>query len=84
MTMKEIKAVLSGYVDSVGVKKDGAYQVKRGYFYRHGMTAERLAGVIAEKIPGAKITDARDHWAQWTAASYFVVVFTINPGEVRP
>ena len=80
---KEIKEALDGICDKVMAKKDGSYEVRRGYFYRHGITAEKLAEGIKHRIPEAAIQEVQDHWAPWPRDSYFRVTFVVPGSEVQ-
>jgi len=66
------------------LKKDGTVVFRRGYFYPHGMTAEKYEEVIEKCFPkfGIVILSSRDNWAPWPRDSYFEVVARIKmPGE---
>ena len=70
--------------DSIGWSgKYQEYIVKRGYFYRHGMTAERLAAAIKKLVPNAIITRSDDNYHPWPKDSWFEVRFKV-PAEAAP
>jgi len=55
MKIKDIKEKLSGVADTVGKRKDGCIVVRRGFFYRHGNSAEAFAQNI--RAHGFKVLD---------------------------
>ena len=76
--LSTVRETLASTSDSVGFsKKDSAFVVKRTYFYRHGMTAEKLADHVKTLLPAASVVSARDYWKAWPATSYFEVRFTL-------
>ena len=82
MTSKQIKEALSGKgFDRVIAKKDGSFEVRRGYFYRHGQTASGLAELVKGAVPNVLILEANDRWNTWPRDSYFQVIFRINGGS---
>lgn len=70
-----LKTRLFGIADTVGKRKDGLFQAKRTYFYRHGMTSEKFAARVQAAIPEAEIVLSGDHFAQWPSQSYFYARF---------
>lgn len=67
-------------IDSIRCRKNGNVEVKRGYFYTFGMTAEKYAGAIRECLERDGIpaqVSGEDHWAAWPKESYFLA--TIVP-----
>lgn len=53
LTAKEVrKALDGGVVDSVGNGKEGVV-VRRGFFYRHGMDAQKFEGVVLATLNAA-------------------------------
>jgi hypothetical protein len=61
----QLRAQLSS--DSIGKKADGTIVVRRGYFYRNGMTSEKFAqivqGVLARSNIDLTVKEHGDHWA---------------------
>lgn len=78
MNKKEIREKLLSSFDSVRFKKDGSIEVKRGYFYRHGMTVEGLVKTLLNKYPNAKVISSTDRWAPWPRDSYFFIRFILQ------
>lgn len=65
------------YVDHVVCKADGSAEVKKGYFYRCGMTATKWAAEVADALNGARlnvVATGRDDYADWPRTSYFVAI----------
>lgn len=64
-------------LDQIVCKRDGTLEVKRGYFYRFGTTAETWADSVAAALKTADIPAhvyGRDDWAAWPKTSYFTAV----------
>ena len=59
-------------------RKDGSFTIKKGYFYSHGMTADKLAEQVKGALPRAKIISRRDHFNAWPKQSWFQVDFTVE------
>jgi len=77
LTLKTVRAALTGVCDSVGYsKKNGCFVAKRGYFYRHGMTEEKLAAAIQTALPSAVVVATSDQWHAWPKDSWLEVRFT--------
>lgn len=77
---RDIIAKLDGaaIADSIGWSgKFQEYIVKRGYFYTHGMTEDKLAAAVKNLIPEAVITSARNFWHPWPKDSWFEVRFKV-------
>jgi hypothetical protein len=53
--MKAIKNALGGYADSISRKRNGNILIRRGFFYRHGVTAESLCNHIEFRLKEAGI-----------------------------
>ena len=68
--------------DTFRFKQDGTVECRHAYFYRHGMSPDKLAEKIKAAIPEAMIVDTEDRWAAWPKTSYFVVVFRVAAPEV--
>jgi len=82
MTTKEIQVKL----DTTYVSKyKGQFKYCQSYFYRHGMTEEKLAEKVKAKIPSAVITGTGDHFHNFVGSaksgsskdSYLWVTFTV-------
>lgn len=76
---KHVKESL--HMDSLTFGRDGTITAKRGFFYRHGMSAELLAEKIKKALPEAIIIEAYEHWAAWPKDSYWVVKFKMPETE---
>jgi len=74
------KVIIKGKDSRDGVIHKGDIYVDRGYFYRHGMTPEKLADRVLEIFPDAKIIDSGDHFGAWPNRSYMWVVFRLPKG----
>lgn len=74
------------HADAFMAKKDGTFEVRAGYFYTHGRTAEKFAAQVmaaAEKAGlGCVILDAENRWRSWPKTSFFWVRFRISEPEV--
>lgn len=62
-----IREALVGVVDTVGRKRNGNIIVRRGFYYRHGMTPAALSQrvVNALNLAGIKVRVV-DSYEQWT------------------
>jgi hypothetical protein len=69
-------------VDKLTFKKNGTIEGKRGYFYRHGQSpekvAEQLKSALLSQGVEIEIVDAYDDFKPWPKDSNFVVVFRIT------
>lgn len=67
ITVKQVRAALSHSVDTIGKTKSGAVVVRRGFFYRNGMSSEKFSARVAEllKAAGLEFTVVREgeHYA---------------------
>jgi hypothetical protein len=59
------------------------YICKRGYFYTHGMTEDKLAAAVKNLIPEAVISSSRNFWHPWPKDSWFEVRFKV-PATAEP
>jgi hypothetical protein len=50
-------------------KYKGQFRYHRSYFYRFGMTVDKLEKFVKEKIPTAVITDSGDHWHDFVGSA---------------
>lgn len=63
--------------DKLIQKKDGSFEFRRGYFYRHGATTEGYVKAILRVFPEAKIVESYDNFQPWPRDSYFMVRFKL-------
>jgi len=91
MTNKEIrekleigwdKIIIKGKDSRDGMIHKGDIYVDRGYFYRHGMTPDKLVDKVLGIFPDAKIVDSGDHFGNWPSRSYMYVIFRL-PKETK-
>jgi len=86
MTNNEIREKLGLGWDKITFKQDsrdgmihkGDVYVDKGYFYRHGMTPDKLVDKVLGIFPDAKIIDSGDNWATWPSRSYMFVIFRLD------
>lgn len=66
----------SVYPDGVIAKKDRTFVVRKSYFYRHGMTAEKWGQRVMSALDSKvfALVAHQDNWAQWPKTSYFEAV----------
>ena len=65
------------YADKTVCKKNGTVEVKKGYYYKLGSSAERWAVHVKKGLESTGLSvkvDSRDDWKRWPATSYFVAV----------
>lgn len=64
LTAKQVRPVLEGYADTIGKNKAGHIVLRKGFFYTHGMTAERFAAncikLLADVGILAKVTSVNE------------------------
>jgi hypothetical protein len=65
------------YPDRVIQKKDKSFEVRFGFFYTHGRTAEKYRDQILLVYPEAKILEIHEIWNSWPKDSYFSVRFKL-------
>lgn len=66
-------------------KYKGQFRYHRSYFYRHGVTPDKLESFVKEKIPTAVITASGDHYHDFVGGaesgsakdSFLWVTFTV-------
>lgn len=94
MKTTQLKEILEGSVDVISKRKD-IYQVKRSFFYRHGMDSDKLASNVKaaieakDKTVKVKLVDNGEHWHGFVGGaksgssqdSYFWVKFQIVPND---
>ena len=80
MRLTEVRQALAATADSVGYSaKSDCFVAKRSYFYRQGMTAERLALSVTAAMPvEIKVMATTDNWHAWPADSFFEVRFRVR------
>lgn len=73
LNVSKIRTATLGVADTVGKKKDGTFMVRRGYFYRNGMDAERFRDVVVKSLEShgfsCQVVDHGDHWAAFRGGS---------------
>ena len=90
MTTKQIKEALGTVADTVGRNKAGNYVARRGFFYRHGGTAENFAATVAKLLPGAVILNKWEKWTRFNggastaSGSHFGCEFNFPETETHP
>jgi hypothetical protein len=89
MTTKQVREKLSGLVDSVS-QKNGVFTVRRGFFYTHGGSAERLAAAVKAAFPDATVLDSGEKWTSFRGGatvanqSHWWVKFQVEPTCIAP
>jgi hypothetical protein len=67
VTVKQVRAALQSNVDSVGKNKVGGIVVRRGFFYRNGMSCEKFTAQVQALLTKAglefKIVRDGEHYA---------------------
>jgi hypothetical protein len=82
MKSTEVHEALVGLVDAVS-KKGDVFTVRRGFFYTHGMTSEKLWHAIQRRFPNAVLVEHTDQWKSFRGgadlrnSSHFCVKFTL-------
>ena len=63
------------FADKVICKGDGSVDVRHGYFYKFGNTADKWGDQVVKDLAtvgiAAKLQDVADVYKQWPADSYF-------------
>jgi len=62
MTRKMVWAQLEGLFDTISLR-NGVFTVRRGFYYRHGTTAEDKANCVKQYLPTARIIECGEIWA---------------------
>ena len=66
------------------VASKGTYKARWGYFYTHGMTAEKRAQEMIDNCPWVTVVRSYKHYGEWPKASYFEIEFAVeNPDLAR-
>ncbi len=76
---KQVKvAVANGttiWPDRVICRQDGSVEMRRGFFYRHGMTADKWAADVKAALESEGLeygaVEAEECYREWPADSYF-------------
>ncbi len=75
------------FCDTLGKNKAGNYVLRRGFFYRHGCSAGKIANELKEKFPEVEIVDKGEHWTEFRGGqsvrqgSHWWVEFKIKEAE---
>jgi hypothetical protein len=81
----EVKLRLAPLADKVVAKKDGTFEARRTYYYRHGCTAEKFAEDVVKVLSAAgfdvEVLAAEDHWNAWPRDSFWLVRFRVQVRE---
>ncbi len=67
------------HCDKVVARKDGAFSLRRTYFYRMGMNPVKLAEEYAKALPEMEVVSCSDYFNHWPKDSYFEVVMRLKP-----
>lgn len=74
MTRKQFLEVIkqAGFSNVIS-KRDGTFELRRGYFYRMGMSGSRWGEAVMSKLPEGmfELVSTGDKWASWPKESYF-------------
>ena len=83
---KAVEASTEVFTDKIICKADGSLELKRAYFYTHGMTGDKWAHKVYQVLRGAGFqvdVCGYDRMATWPKDSYFVAVvkdmMPVNP-----
>lgn len=71
-TLKQVREALDSTADSVGKNREGCFTARRGFFYRHGMTAEKFRAAVEArlaKLQGAEIIDCGEHYTAFSGGA---------------
>ena len=66
-TRDSLKSVFG---DNIHFSRDGTATVKRGFFYRMGGSAQKLAERVKSIVPEAEIIKAEEHYNSWPRDSF--------------
>ena len=81
----EVRKFFRGFFEKAIMHPNGEVTIRLGYFYRHGMTEDKLAEDVmrdaAKHLSGytLQVVDKGDRWAPWPKDSYFWVRFSVAP-----
>ena len=86
LTVKQVRPFLEEYADTIGRNKDGHIVLRRGFFYTHGMSADKFAGACLKRLADvgivARVVDIDEVWkpfrggASVAQGSHFRAVIT--------
>lgn len=88
MKTSEVQDKLCGVVDTVS-KRGDVFTVRRGFFYTHGMSADKLAAAVKATFPGAEVVDSGEQWKPFNGGhtvaqgSHFWVKFKVATPAVE-
>ena len=81
MTFKKFVEENFMFVDKTVRHKDGSFYLKRGFFYRHGLTAEKHVERIVKQFKELgveyELLDSYEDWNAWPKDSWMVAKFKI-------
>jgi len=83
VVLKKLQEAFPGEGDVGFSPKRGEYIIKWGYFYRHGMSEEKLAEKVLRVIPEAIITKKEDYWHAWPKDSWIEVRFKLPEASLE-
>lgn len=89
MKATQVHEKLVGIVDTVS-KRGDTFTARRGFFYTHGNSSDKIAAAIQRLIPGAVIVDHEEIWksfrggAELRNSSHFCVKFRIEFKVIGP
>ena len=81
LTVKQVRDLIS--VDTLSLK-NGVFTARRGFFYTHGGSSEKLAARIQAALPQAVILDQGEVWKAFRGGasvanqSHWFVKFTLG------
>jgi hypothetical protein len=71
--LSQVKLNFAAYADSVSKKKDGTIVLRRGYYFRHGKTAEKFAAGVASLLAQSglplTVSNFGDHYASFNGGA---------------
>jgi hypothetical protein len=77
---QQVKRVITDagnlHPDRIVCKKDGTVEVRFGFFYRHGQTAELWGDKVqncVNQVVAAEVTHCREVWQAWPKDSYWAI-----------
>ena len=69
------------YPDKVITKKDGSFEARKTFFYRHGGSAETWADTVVKAVAAQgfdpTVVRCEEVWRDWPKDSYWTVTFTV-------
>jgi len=85
MKTKQVRSIITGKFDDVRRKADGTWEVRVGYFYRHGGSSDKVVVRVIDAlgVTNVQVVAHGDHWAPWPKHSYFWATFKVV-NEERP